>query len=195
MWHWQDYSMLVQWLASIHWEYHDIQYPRYMCICVLECIFYQYYILRPMQSGPVVVLFYIRSSHELNTEPIANETWQKQAGIYIYTNMLTPQASSQSLCRDWTCYLRKIEYPNVHEFPFQLPCVFTSFITHMSTDSFILCSLCTYYLDWAERLSRQSVSNYFWRNRKSLSGVRYSNFFTNIGRAVEGDYCSAEVAT
>ena len=102
MWLWQNYSMLIQWLACIHCKYCDIRYPRYVCICVLECILCQYYILRPMQSARVVVLFYISYSHELNTKPVATERGQKQAGIYIYTNMLTQKASNQSLCRDWT---------------------------------------------------------------------------------------------
>ena len=143
-----------------------------MCICVLECILCQYSILRSMQSAPVVVLFY------------KDLVWAKyrtccywnmtEASRYIYTLICSITRPAANHCAGTGLgFLWKIEYPNVHEFPFQLSCVFTSFITHMSTDSLILCSLCTYYLDRAELLSRQSVSNYFWRNRKSLSGLSY----------------------
>ena len=124
-----------------------------------------------MQLAPVVVLFYKELAWAKHRTRCYWNMTESSRYIYIHTNTLTHLASSQSLCRGWTWLPQKIEYPNVHEFPFQLSCVFTLFITHMSTDSLILCSLCTYYLDWAERLCRQSVSNYFWWNRKSFSGL------------------------
>ena len=92
--------------------------------------------------------------------------------IYIYTLICPLTGPATNHCAGTGFgHLRKIEYPNVHEFPFQLSCVFTLFITHMRTDSLILCSLCTYYLNWAERLCRKSVSNYFWWNGKSFCGL------------------------
>ena len=95
-----------------------------------------------------------------------------EASRYIYTLICPITRPAANHCAGTGLgHLRKIEYPNVHVFPFQPSCVFTFFITHMSTDSVILCSLCTYYLDWPERLCRQSVSNYFWKIRKSFSGI------------------------
>ena len=38
LWHWQSFSMLIQWLGFIHCQYRDIWYPRCACICVLVCI-------------------------------------------------------------------------------------------------------------------------------------------------------------
>ena len=49
----------MKWLESIHCQYSDIQYPCYVCICVLECILCLCHDLSPMQSAPVVV-FYLR---------------------------------------------------------------------------------------------------------------------------------------
>ena len=51
--------MMMQWLASIHCQNHDIYYLRYVCICVLECILCLCYDLWPMQfcSGSCPIFF------------------------------------------------------------------------------------------------------------------------------------------
>ena len=117
------------------------------------------------------VLFKVLAWAKYETRYTWNMTEESQ---YTYTLICPLTGPAANHCAGTgNGHLRKIEYPNVHEFPFQLSCVFMSFITHMSTDSLVLCSLCTYYLDWAEWLCRQSVSNYFWWNRKSLSALSY----------------------
>ena len=52
--------MPIQWLASINCQYRDIWYLRCAYICVLVCILCLSYVLRPMLSALVVVLFYLR---------------------------------------------------------------------------------------------------------------------------------------
>ena len=51
-----EFSMQMQWLASIHCQYPDISYPPYECTCVLVCIFCLCYDLSPRRLAPRVVL-------------------------------------------------------------------------------------------------------------------------------------------
>ena len=55
----------MQWLASIHCRCRGVWHPRYVCVCVLECILCLFCLLWQMQLAPVVVLFCWRSRDEL----------------------------------------------------------------------------------------------------------------------------------